>query len=58
MKDADRRFKPLPADVDLVPPEEFEREAAILFQVPPAEADAVEAARLKRPSPKAKKKAS
>ncbi len=48
----DRRKKPTAEDVDLIPAPAFEREVAILFAVPKAELQAVEAARLKRPSPK------
>jgi len=48
----DRRKKPKAEDVDLIPAPAFEREVSILFAVPKAEVDAIEAARLKRPSPK------
>ena len=44
----DRRRKPKPEDVPLVPQAEFERELAVLFQVPPAEVSAAEAERPKR----------
>jgi hypothetical protein len=51
----DRRKKPKAEDVDLIPASAFEREVSILFAVPKAELQAVEAARLKRPSPKRKR---
>lgn len=56
MSAQDRRKKPKAEDVDLIPAPAFEREVAILFAVPKAEVEAVEAARLKRPSPKRKRK--
>jgi hypothetical protein len=52
MSAQDRRKKPTAEDVDLIPASAFEREVAMLFAVPKAELQAVEAERLKRPSPK------
>jgi hypothetical protein len=44
----DRRRKPKPEDVTLIPAAAFEREVSVLFQVPPSELTA-EKRRVKRP---------
>lgn len=48
-----------PEEVELIPPEAFEREAAILFRVPPAEVAEAESKRVRRsPGKRKAKKAS
>jgi hypothetical protein len=44
----DKKRKPKPEEIKLVPPEAFEREAAILFRVPSAEIKNAEPARPRR----------